>query len=236
MSLKTDFPSGLQVIFKLTNVYLSPEKHTCYSSDFQIEGALNDRIVAIAFYCYDVENISESRLWFKQTIHAETQTIEQPLDRLGVEKEFHSMRWFQFPERPIQTIGSVLMRPGRMLAFPNVFQHQEEGVGLLDPAKPGYRKMLAMFLVDPNIRVLSTGVVQPQQKDWWVREVRKISPFSKVPMEIFDIIMNFVHGFRMSWKDAKCIQDGVERRRISQYMNWREEKLIQREEVFEHSG
>lgn len=38
---------------------------------------------------------------------------------------------------------------------------------LEDPTKPGHRRFIALWLVDPHRRILSTANVPPQQKDWW---------------------------------------------------------------------
>lgn len=102
----------------------------------------------------------------------------------------------------IQPLGRVLTRPYRAIAFPNVLQHRVSPFALKDSTKPGYRKILALFLVDPHTRVLSTSNVPPQRRDWWAREVRKVPPFSTLPEEIFEQIVQGVEGFPMSWEEA----------------------------------
>ncbi|KAI1140179.1 hypothetical protein F5Y05DRAFT_308671 [Hypoxylon sp. FL0543] len=213
--LKTEFPSGLQVIFKLANILLTPEAPEYGGGTWHIEGALNDRIVATALYYYDVENISESRLAFRQAVDAEEMRLQPP------QHEWESLaRWHGIADDdlPFQEVGDVLTRAGRLIAFPNVFQHQVQPFRLEDPLRPGHRKILAMFLVDPNIRVLSTGVVPPQRKDWWAREVRKIRPFSHIPMEILDLIVDFVEDFPMSWERAEAVRE-----RLIQERSWSNE-------------
>lgn len=37
---------------------------------------------------------------------------------------------------------------------------------LEDPTKPGVRTIAALFLVDPNTRILSTSDIPPQQSTW----------------------------------------------------------------------
>lgn len=101
----------------------------------------------------------------------------------------------------IQDLGSILTRPGRLLAFPNVLQHQVQPFKLQDPSKSGHRKILAMFLVDPNIQILSTANVPPQRRDWWAEEVAKIPGFHSLPLEIFNMIIHHV-DFPLSWEDA----------------------------------
>jgi hypothetical protein len=99
-------------------------------------------------------------------------------------------------------LGSVLTREGRLLVFPNVFQHQVQPFSLADASKPGHRKILAMFLVDPHIPILSTANVPPQRRDWWSEELRKRGPFANLPIELFNMIIEEV-DFPMSW-DAAC--------------------------------
>jgi hypothetical protein len=53
-----------------------------------------------------------------------------------------------------------------MIAFPNVLQHQVQPFELADPTRPGTRKILVLFLVDPGLRVTSTSTVPPQQLHW----------------------------------------------------------------------
>lgn len=55
---------GLQVIIKIDGVELTPEKPTYHGSDWQLQGQMNEHIVAVAMYIYDVNNVSESRIAF----------------------------------------------------------------------------------------------------------------------------------------------------------------------------
>jgi hypothetical protein len=71
----------------------------------------------------------------------------------------------------VQNIGTVECREGRLIAFPNVLQHCVEPFTLLDPTKHGHRNIIALFLVDPNLRIISTANVPPQRKDWWADEL-----------------------------------------------------------------
>lgn len=111
-------------------------------------------------------------------------------------------------ETTLQTLGSVLTRSGRLLAFPNVLQHQVQPFKLADPSKPGHRKILAMFLVDPYVRIPSTANVPPQQKDWWASQLLKMERFNSLPGEIFNLIMELVE-FPLSWEDAEEIREDL---------------------------
>jgi Protein of unknown function (DUF4246) len=69
-------------------------------------------------------------------------------------------------EPPPEPLGSVLCKAGWCVCFPNLFQHQVAPFRLADASRPGVRKVAAVFLVDPNVRVLSTRDVPPQQQSW----------------------------------------------------------------------
>ena len=58
-------------------------------------------------------------------------------------------------------------KEGRLLTFPNVLQHRIEPFELKDRTKSGHRKVLALFLVDPHVRIPSTSIIPPQQREWW---------------------------------------------------------------------
>lgn len=38
---------------------------------------------------------------------------------------------------------------------------------LIDKTRPGHRRFIALWLVDPYQRIISTANVPPQQQDWW---------------------------------------------------------------------
>lgn len=202
-NLRTTFPDGLQVIFKLANIHLSPADPKYKGGSLHIEGALNDRIVATALFYYDCDNITQGTLTLYHPVNAIELRMVAPDDFSSLE------RWLgiQNDGPSLQRLGGVLTQEGRLLAFPNVLAHKVEPFKLADDSRPGHQKILAMFLVDPHIRVLSTSVVPPQRKDWWAREVRKVSPLSGLPAEIFDMIIGFVDGFPMSWEDALTTRD-----------------------------
>src|SRR3984957_8553925 len=66
----------------------------------------------------------------------------------------------------VQPLSSVITKQGRCLAFPNVYQRQVSPFELVDKTKPGHRKILVFFLVNPQVvdSVPSTLNVPPQQK------------------------------------------------------------------------
>lgn len=46
-------------------------------------------------------------------------------------------------------------------------QHRVSSFRLKDATKPGHRRFLALWLVDPHERIVSTANVPPQQRDWY---------------------------------------------------------------------
>jgi len=62
---------------------------------------------------------------------------------------------------------------------------------LEDGTKPGHRKILVFFLVDPTRKVLSATNVAPQQREWVtdaLYHAGQDSPFSKLPIELLTMI------------------------------------------------
>ena len=63
----------------------------------------------------------------------------------------------------VQGVGDVITKTHRCIAFPNLYQHRLQPFGLEDPTRPGHRRVLVFFLVDPTQKVLSATDVAPQQ-------------------------------------------------------------------------
>ena len=95
---------------------------------------------------------------------------------------------------------------GRLLAFPNVVEHRVSSFQLADPAKPGHQKILALFLVDPYLRILSTANVPPQQKSWWAENIYNDEKLSSLPIEVLNHIIDYVPEFPISLEEAKEIR------------------------------
>ncbi|KAK2473921.1 hypothetical protein H9L39_13881 [Fusarium oxysporum f. sp. albedinis] len=152
-----------------------------------LKGQLNEHICATALFYYDSDNITESRLSFR------TQADRDKLrDRLSYSQVDHDGIEAIFAIKAkgdkMQNLGSVMTREGRALFFPNICQHRVEPFELADQTRPGYRKIVALFLVDPVVPIISTGNVPPQQKHWWKDKLREAEPLNSLPSEIRDAI------------------------------------------------
>lgn len=146
----------LQVIVKLATIHLTPDKPEYSGGSWHVEGMLNERIVSTGIYYWDSENITESRLGFRAALddpHYEQNDDNGLREVYGLEDE----------DALNQILGSASTPSGRCLAFPNILQHRVGSFRLTDPTRPGFRKMLAFFLVDPSERIVSTSDVPPQQ-------------------------------------------------------------------------
>ena len=93
----------------------------------------------------------------------------------------------------VQDLGDVVTKTHRCVAFPNLYQHQVQPFRLEDPSKPGHRKILVFFLVNPTQRILSATDVAPQQREWIteaLHEAGRNSAFTKLPSELLTMISN----------------------------------------------
>ena len=113
-----------------------------------------------------------------------------------------------------ENVGSVITKENRCITFSNINQHQVQPFELDDKTKKGSRKILVFFLVDPFSRIISTARVPPQQSDWLMEGLAKLSPFNKLPKEVLDIISEY-NTWPMSLEDAKKYrQDLMDERKI----------------------
>lgn len=184
--------SRLKVVVKLANIELTPENPKYPGGSWHVEGTINEDIVATMLYYYEVENIKDSKLSFRGG--SEDPPYEQNDD-------LYCSHYFGLKDEEIMTkfVGSVEAKEGRVIIFPNFFQHHVDPFELEDPLKPGFRKILCFFLVDPyNDLVKSTREVPPQNKDW-VEDMEVMSKFFP------DVTATEVTT--MSWEDATKARD-----------------------------
>ncbi|WP_437081178.1 DUF4246 domain-containing protein [Streptomyces sp. enrichment culture] len=146
----------LQVIVKLATVHLTPEQPEYPGGSWHVEGMLNERIVSTGIYYWDSENITESRLGFRAA-------LDDPYYEQNDDNGVREVYGLENEDALNQVLGSVPTPAGRCLAFPNVLQHRVDSFRLADPTRPGHRKILAFFLVDPSETIVSTSDVPPQQ-------------------------------------------------------------------------
>ncbi|KNE63287.1 hypothetical protein AMAG_08428 [Allomyces macrogynus ATCC 38327] len=197
----------LKVITKLASIHLTPADPTYSGGSWHIEGMLNESIVATALYYWDVDNITDSRLEFRTGV--KPPEYEQSDDR-GI-----AFGYALYRDKPlVQPWGHVTARQGRMVAFPNMFQHHVAPFELADKTCGGCRKIVAFFVVDPSSteggKVVSTAQVPPQQAEWiadaWAKEGRfPLAVDKELPRELIEKVVAEVDS-AMSLDEAKKVR------------------------------
>ena len=73
--------------------------------------------------------------------------------------------------------------------------------------KPGHCKILALFLVNPNICIISTANIPCQHQDWWADCILQTprSFLSTLPQELRDKIINEFEDFPLAMEEAKAL-------------------------------
>ncbi|TYZ64793.1 hypothetical protein PybrP1_011831, partial [[Pythium] brassicae (nom. inval.)] len=155
----------LQVIVKIAEIVLTPEAPTYSGGSWHIEGTETEQIVATGIYYFGCDNIRDSRLAFRVSV---LEPMYEQSDDSGVAVMFGLFN----DDRLVQPLGSVSTIEDQCLVFPNIVQHKVEPFELEDRAKPGVRKILAFFLVDPEKPIPSTAAIPPQQQEW-VDEIQR---------------------------------------------------------------
>ncbi|GIL28104.1 DUF4246 domain-containing protein [Actinocatenispora comari] len=146
----------LQVIVKLATIHLTPDKPEYAGGSWHVEGMLNERIVSTGIYYWDSENITESRLSFRTA-------LDDPEYEQNDDSGVRAVYGLEDEDALNQLLGSASTPAGRCLAFPNVLQHRVGSFRLSDPTRPGHRKILVFFLIDPSEPIVSTSDIPPQQ-------------------------------------------------------------------------
>ncbi|KAJ7086428.1 hypothetical protein B0H15DRAFT_349221 [Mycena belliarum] len=151
----------IQCIIKLASIHLSPEHPEYAGGSWHVEGMTNESIAASGIYYYDEDNITESKLEFRvptgEPVYHGQDDIKCMQVLYGKDRDSVC----------IQEIGAMVTKAGRALAWPNLFQHCVSPFKLVDPSKPGHRKILAIFLVNPTLDpIVSATNVPPQQAEW----------------------------------------------------------------------
>ncbi|BGP33138.1 hypothetical protein JCM10296v2_004927 [Rhodotorula toruloides] len=112
----------------------------------------------------------------------------------------------------IQNHNAVRTSKDRVIVFSNVYQHCVSPFSLVHRSKPGYRKILCFFLVDPlktdASLVISTSRVPPQQFFWLDGAVWDLPPqvLDKLPDEIWTKILRLAAPHYVSLRKVKRVR------------------------------
>ncbi|KAK6091714.1 hypothetical protein MT418_8529 [Batrachochytrium dendrobatidis] len=187
---------NLQVIVKLTNIQLTPSKPKYNEGNWHNEGPINESIVAIGLYYYDVENITTPKLDFREA----ADRFEYQITSDMYWKDVYDI--INRKSLQNQYIGSLELPNGRCVVYPNRYQHKEQSFELADPTQPGHCKILTFFVVNPSCRIVSTVHVAPQQPQWYN------SSLDKTPIlpELWNDATQYIQGVQ-SPAEAKHYRD-----------------------------
>ncbi|KAH7009348.1 uncharacterized protein B0I36DRAFT_300409 [Microdochium trichocladiopsis] len=200
ISLEDKFRSqGLQVIVRADSITLDAGREKVaefVGSSWSLAGQPNEHVVAIALLAYDVDNVTDVRVSFRQQTDIRENTYNYGQGGLHQEAATFSVfkmpahTWFKaslekalcdifgFDEAEIaghtptfpmemQELGSVALAKGRLIAFPNTMEHRIGPFSLQDESKKvGHVRWITLMLVDPHYRICSTRNVPSQQGDF----------------------------------------------------------------------
>ncbi|KAJ7858164.1 hypothetical protein B0H13DRAFT_2076558 [Mycena leptocephala] len=199
---------NIQCIVKFANIQLTPETPQYFGGSWHIEGMINEHIIASGIYYYDEDNIDESNLSFRVPTGAPDYHDQDDFRCVEILYGI-TMDDSRNPTECVQNLGHIVTKEGRALAWPNLFQHRVSVFGLSDPSKPGHRKILAIFLVDPTIDpIVSATDVPPQQAQWATDAVDhahadSTSHMAKLPQELADMVKACLPSTLMTLEEAK---------------------------------
>lgn len=229
----------LQVIFQMENVacestFADPDDRTCpavnYSrGQWRRPGPFGEPVVAVAIYCYDIDDESDVRIQFS---HETSWThVKESLLAIGVPPQDNTWDFYkeifngsqlgepddEDDERddpdcllPQDVLGSIRLRQGRLVVFPSCIWYRIQICEV-----PRKCSLLTMSLVDPKRPTLSTAVVPPQSRDWWHAEVREMAWFKRLPEEVWHLIslaLDLVWNEKVEDRDpSQCPSDQIPR-------------------------
>ncbi len=206
VDLKKEFWNiGVQMILRVMDIDLSPEKPHYEGDEWHVDGRMNERICATAIYAYSVHNTISASISFRRRINPEeagyaTDYIRSP----PWAPEIYGAR---SSDPVIQHMGDVTLSENRLITYPNTFQTRLLPFELIDKSKPGHVKLLILHLIDPNRRMMSTSMVPPQRRDWWAQEIRAGNTrFSRLPGEVWDMIVEMVDEYPIGMEEGKALR------------------------------
>ncbi|KAI9061577.1 hypothetical protein FKP32DRAFT_1575681 [Trametes sanguinea] len=204
----------IQVIVKMANIVLTPENPTYPGGSWHVEGMANETIVATGLYYYDSDNISESKLLFRAALgdgeyNSATMLNYEQYDYRGFLVVYGVTNDLQLN----QQLGHVVAIEDKCVAFPNIYQHRVAPFELADRSRPGRRKILAFFLVDPLNPIHSTTSIPPQNAQWYRDAVYGCSAFQKLPAELIETILSYVLEGTVDLDQAKADREELMKER-----------------------
>ncbi|KAJ2831221.1 hypothetical protein GGI24_001643 [Coemansia furcata] len=148
----------------MININLTPENPTHPEGEWQAVGRAEERIFAVGLYFYDVENIADARLKFRDPVWRKN--FFNPEDHRDFCKAHDVKTDLGSSCIYSQEVGEVEIKSGSYICYPNFYQTKMPTFELADPTQSGHVKYLAFYIVDPDQRLVSTEIIPPQQPHW----------------------------------------------------------------------
>ncbi|KAF9065382.1 hypothetical protein BDP27DRAFT_1424833 [Rhodocollybia butyracea] len=198
----------LQCIVSVSEHQMIPGTTELLGTPWHVEGMKNERVVACGFFFTAVENIQSCDLQFRMA-------VSYPRGFHAGDSGATLRTWgLRDGDSCHQYIGSVPIRDGFGVVFPNIYQHRYTPITLSDPSKTGNFTVLSFGLVDPDIpSIISTANVGPQQKSW-IRKALDEYVDVRLPIEIVEKIVDMVEGV-MDDQESQAYSEKLREERIN---------------------
>jgi len=175
-----------QVIVKMANIILTPDKPIYSGGSWHMEGVGHENIIASGIYYYDFKNISDSDLLFRRSLN--NPVHYEQYDGSGVYYDYGIRDGAILNEQ----LGFIRTIEDKCIVFTNNIQHRVEQFELLDKNQCGYRKILVFFLIDPDHRILSTNDIDVQDKNQFYEFLMDHTNLGNLlPPEVIELIVNY---------------------------------------------
>ncbi|KAJ2458865.1 hypothetical protein GGF42_001808 [Coemansia sp. RSA 2424] len=199
----------LQAIVRMSSIELTSKIPIYGGKDWSVAGLDNERIIATGIFFYDMANVSQGSLQFREALCAWDFMAEQ-FDVYSAAKAYGIGLNDATSEDHLisQEIGDVDIKNGRCVVFPSILQHKMPELELADRTTPGHCKMLTFYFVDPSTRIPSTEIVPPQQQEWYPEDALASEPFRSLPGLVANGTVNTI-DFPISLKEAKQLRSQV---------------------------
>jgi len=197
---------GLQVIVKLANIQLTPEKPEYEGGSWHVERQMvsfdsesqkKKMSTERPHRCYCLSIITLPRILLPQR----SQFVEtRPLTSTHKATMNSSPRYSGARTGNQLYKRSAALRAAKAACSPSP-HHRVGPFKLANRTKPGHRKIVALFLVDPNTKMISTAHVPCQQQEWWWGNQQILG----LPIKLQDHILKNV-DFPFSLEEAKTLR------------------------------
>jgi len=206
---------GCQFVLQIREINLSTDNPIYEGEDWHVQGQSNERVCATAAYVYSTSNLSLTEpptLAFRRRVNTEQASAAR--GNIAKPLFLQEMYGVKHGDPNMQNLSNVILRESRIVMWPNVFQKRLKSLGLENPSKPGYCRILLLHLIDQNRRILSTLMVPCQRRDWWAKSIRtSCARLSWLPEEIFCQIIEEVEDYPLSTKEGERMRQSFKEER-----------------------